>query len=92
MFMELLHKHAVKPNTKSLREELPDVKILCFLQYEFRVWDESHYRNGKEATDEWRLVIARDKGKKMLSLLHDSNMVGHPCMSQMKLTTCSRFY
>ncbi len=30
-FMELLHKHAVKPNSKSLREEPPDVKILCSL-------------------------------------------------------------
>ncbi len=36
-FMELLHKHAVKPNAKSLREEPPDVKILCSLWYEFRV-------------------------------------------------------
>ncbi len=33
-FMELLHKHAVKPNAKSLREETPDVKILCSLWYE----------------------------------------------------------
>ncbi len=32
-FMELLHKHAVKPNSKSLREEPPDVKILCSLWY-----------------------------------------------------------
>ncbi len=30
-FMELLHKHAVKTNAKSLREESPDVKILCSL-------------------------------------------------------------
>ncbi len=30
-FMELLHKHTVKPNSKSLREEPPDVKILCSL-------------------------------------------------------------
>ncbi len=36
-FMELPHKHAVKPNTKSLREKPPDVKILCSLWYEFRV-------------------------------------------------------
>ncbi len=34
-FMELLHKQAVKPNAKSLREEPPDVKILCSLWYEF---------------------------------------------------------
>ncbi len=34
-FMELLHKHSVKPNSKSLREEPPDVKILCSLWYEF---------------------------------------------------------
>ncbi len=34
-FMELLHKHAVKPNSKSLRQEPPDVKILCSLWYEF---------------------------------------------------------
>ncbi len=26
-FMELLHKHTVKPNSKSLRQEPPDVKI-----------------------------------------------------------------
>ncbi len=36
-FMELLHTHTVKPNSKSLREEPPDVKILCSLWYEFRV-------------------------------------------------------
>ncbi len=36
-FMELLHKQAMKPNSKSLREEPPDVKILCSLWYEFRV-------------------------------------------------------
>ncbi len=36
-FMELLHKHTVKPNSKSLREEPHDVKILCSLWYEFRV-------------------------------------------------------
>ncbi len=30
-FMELLHGHTVKPNSKSLREEPPDVKILCSL-------------------------------------------------------------
>ncbi len=36
-FMELLHKHAVKPNSKPLREEPHDVKILCSLWYEFRV-------------------------------------------------------
>ncbi len=29
-FMELLHKHAVKPNSKSLRQEPPDVApLLC---------------------------------------------------------------
>ncbi len=36
-FMELLHKHTVKSNSKSLREEPPDVKILCSLWYEFLV-------------------------------------------------------
>ncbi len=30
-FMELLHKHSVKPNSKSLREVPPDVKVLCTL-------------------------------------------------------------
>ncbi len=30
-FIELLHKNAVKPNSKSLREEPPDVKIMCYL-------------------------------------------------------------
>ncbi len=36
-FMELLHKHLVKPNSKSLRQEPPAVKILCSLWYEFCV-------------------------------------------------------
>ncbi len=91
-FMELLHKHAVKPNSKSLREEPPDVKILCSLWYEFRVRDEIFYRTGKETTDEWRLVIPRDKRTEILSLLHDSKTAGHPGMSRMKLTVCSQFY
>ncbi len=34
-FMELLHKYAVKPNSKALRQEPPDVKILRSLWYEF---------------------------------------------------------
>ncbi len=42
--------------------------------------------------DACRLVIARDKPKEILSLLHNSNTAGHPGMSQMKLTICSRFY
>ncbi len=33
-FVELLHKHAVKPNSKSLNKEPHDVKILCSLWYE----------------------------------------------------------
>ncbi len=36
-FMELLLNHSVKPNSKSLREELPDVKVLCTLWYKFCV-------------------------------------------------------
>ncbi len=76
--MELLHKHALKPNSKSLREEPPDVKIL--------------YHTGKETTDEWRLVIPRDKRMEILSLPHDSKMAGHAGMSRMKLTLCSWFY
>ncbi len=92
-FMELLNKDAVKPNSKSLREEEPpDVKILCSLWYEFRVQDEILYRTGKETTDEWRLVIPRDKRTEILSLLHDSKTAGHPDMSTMKLTVCSLFY
>ncbi len=91
-FMELLHKHAVKPNSKAQREEPPDVKIVCSLWYEFRVPDEILYRTGKEVTDDWRLVIARDKRKEILSLLQESIMAGHPGMSRMKLTVCSRFY
>ncbi len=59
--------------------------------YEFRVRDEILFRTGKEVTDEWRLVIPRDKHKEILSLLHSSNMAGHPGMSRMKLTICSRF-
>ncbi len=91
-FMELLHKHAVKPNSKSLRQEPPDIKILCSLWYEFRVRDEILFRADKEVTDEWRLVIHRDKRKEILSLLHSSTTEGHPGMSRMKLTVCSRFY
>ncbi len=90
--MELLHKHAVKPNSKSLRQEQPDVKILCSLWYEFRVRDEIFFRAGKEVTDEWRLVIPRDKRKEILSLLHSSTTAGHPGMHRVKLTVCSRFY
>ncbi len=90
--MELLHKQTVKPNSKSLRQEPPDVKILCSLWYEFRVRDEILFRTRKEVIDEWRLVIPRDKCKEILSLLHSSNTAGHPGMSQMKLTICSRFY
>ncbi len=91
-FMELLHKHIVKPNSKSLREKPPDVKILCSLWYEFRVRDEILYRTGNETTDEWRLVIPGDKQKEILSLLHNSKTTGHPGISRMKLTVCSRFY
>ncbi len=46
-FMELLHKHAVQPNSKSLRQEPTDVKILCSLLYKFRVRDEILFRAGK---------------------------------------------
>ncbi len=61
--MELLHKHAVKSNPKSLKGEPPDVKILCSLWYELLVWDEILYRTGKERTDEWRLVILWETNK-----------------------------
>ncbi len=88
--MELLHKHAVKPNSKSLRQETPDVNILCSLWYKFRVRDEILFYSGKEVTDEWRLVIPRDKHKEILSVLHSSTMAGHPGMSRMKLTVCSK--
>ncbi len=71
-FMELLHEHAVKPNSNSLRQEPPDVKILSSLWYEFRVRDKILFRAGKEVTDEWRLVIPRDKRKEILLLLHSS--------------------
>ncbi len=91
-FMELLHKHSVKPNSKLLREEPPDVKILCILWYEFRVRDEILYSTSKEVNDEWWLVILRDKCMEIMSLLHDSKMAGHPGMSRMKLTLSSRFY
>ncbi len=89
-FMELLHKHAVKPNSKSLREEPPGVKILYSLWYEFRVRDEILFRAGKEVTDEWRLVIPRDKYKKILSLLHSSTMAGHPGMCCRSYTMAKR--
>ncbi len=81
MFMELFHKHTVKPNSKSLREEPPDVKILCTLWYKFRVRNEILYCTGKEVDDEWLLLIPRDKQMEILSLLHDSKMAGNPGMS-----------
>ncbi len=43
-FMELLHEHAVKPNSKLLTAEPPDVKVLCSLWYKFRVHDLILYR------------------------------------------------
>ncbi len=89
--MELLHKHSVKPNSNSLREEPPEVKVFCTLWYEFHVRDEILYRTGKEVDHEWRLVIPRYKHTEILSLLHDSKMAVHPGMSQMKLTISSRF-
>ncbi len=85
-FMELLHKHAVKPNSKSLRQKLPNVKILSSVWYEFRVRGEILFRVGKEIADKWRLVIPRDNHKQILSLLHSSNMAEYPGMSRMKLT------
>ncbi len=91
-FMELLHKHTLKPNAKSLREEPTDVRILCSLLYEFQVRNEILYHTCKEPTDELRLVITRHKQKEILSLLHHSTMAGHPGMSRMKLSICSRFY
>ncbi len=90
--MELLHKHAVKPNSKSLREEPLDVKILCTLWYEICVRNEILYRTGKEVDDEWWLVIQRDKQMEILSLLHDSKTAGNPGMFPMELTVSSRFY
>ncbi len=62
-------------------EEIKVSQKLCSLWYELRVQDKIVYRTGKEATDEWRLVIPRDKRKKILSLLHDSKTAGHPVMS-----------
>ncbi len=47
----------MKPKSKLLTDELPDVKVLCTLWYEFRVRDEILYRTGKEVYDEWQLVI-----------------------------------
>ncbi len=91
-FMELLHKHPVKPNSKLLTAERPDVKVLCTLWYEFCVHNEILYHTGKEVDDEWRLVIHREKCTEILSLLHNSKTAGHPGMSLMKLTISSRFY
>ncbi len=90
--MELLQEHRVKPKSKLLTAEPPDVKVLCTLCYEFHVQDEILYRTGKEVDDEWRLVIPREKCTEILSLLHDSKTAGHPGMSRMKLTVSSRFY
>ncbi len=36
-FMELLHEHTVKPNSKVLTAEPTDTKVLCTLWYEFHV-------------------------------------------------------
>ncbi len=52
-FLELLHRHAVKPKSKLLTAESPDVKVLCTLWYEFRVRDEILYRTCKEVDDDW---------------------------------------
>ncbi len=35
-FMELLHKHTLEPISKSLRQEPPDVKIVCSLWFEMK--------------------------------------------------------
>ncbi len=51
-FMEFLHKHPQKPNSKLLTAETPNVKVLCTLWYEFHVRDEILYRTGKEIDDE----------------------------------------
>ncbi len=55
-FMELLHKHAVKPNSMSLREE-PLVKIFCSLWYEFWVREEILYCGIWLQGKEWNLLI-----------------------------------
>ncbi len=90
--MELFHKHALKPKSKLLTAEPPDVKVLCTLWYEFHVRDEILYHTCKEVDDEWRLVIPSEKLTEILSLLHDSKTAGHPGMCWMKLTVSSRFY
>ncbi len=43
-FMKLLHE----PPSKLLEGESPDVKVLCFLWYHFRVRDEILYHTGHE--------------------------------------------
>ncbi len=48
-FMELLHKHAIKPNSKSLRQEPPDIKISCSLWNKFCVQDEILFGAGKQS-------------------------------------------
>ncbi len=67
-FMELLHRHTVKPKSKLLTAEPPYVKSLCTLWHEFRVQDEILYCTGKEVDDEWRLAIPRGKHTEILSL------------------------
>ncbi len=79
-FMELLHEHSVKPNSKLLTAEPTDVKVLCW--YEFRLQDEILYRTGKKVDDEWRIVIPRVKWSEILSFLHDSKFAGYPGMSR----------
>ncbi len=50
-FMELLHEHTEKPQSKLLVGESPNVKVFYFLWYQFRVRDEILYCTGKEVED-----------------------------------------
>ncbi len=75
----------MKPNSTLLTAELPDVKVLCTLWYEFCVWDLILYHTCKEVDYKWLLVIPREKRTEILSLLHNSKMAVHPGISRMKL-------
>ncbi len=61
-FVKLLHEHTVKPNAKTLRKELPDVKILCSLC-------KLHLKNGHRHDDRLEtdsLLPIAGNGKKVV--------------------------
>ncbi len=60
--MKLLHEHTVKPYTKTLRKEPPDVKILCSL---YKLQLKNGHRHDDRLETESILPIAGN-GKKVI--------------------------